>query len=127
MEQDGAGEVDSVSLILLIRKLTQPFLQRRISLTCSKLSDLLPSSLNFGVKLFLMLIVISKRRVNLRPPFDILILPLPRQPQTAKYLIEGGFVSFGFILRRDGDDVKHPSVGSDCRICRIDLDDAADR
>src|SRR5215510_10705681 len=49
------------------------------------------------------------------------------QPQATDYLLEGGSVNAGFILRRDGDDVKHPSVGGDCRVGRVDLDDAVDR
>jgi hypothetical protein len=52
---------------------------------------------------------------------------LPRQPQAANDLLEGGSVSLGFVFRDDGDDVKHSPVLRQSRIDLVDFDDAVDR
>src|SRR5215813_5956024 len=57
----------------------------------------------------------------------VLYRSLSCQPQASDYLFEGGSVNAGLILRHDGDDVKHPAVGGDRRVGRVDLDDAVDR
>src|SRR5262245_37198410 len=52
---------------------------------------------------------------------------LSGEAQTANDLLERRFVNVGFVLRRNGNDVKHPAVSGHGRVGHVDLDDAVDR